>query len=249
MPTASTTQGRYADTGSPLPPVEKVVVINVEEKISVTSAPGVPQQRDGGMVDHAVRYADERHWDVLPGTWLEYVDGVTRCSCALPACDAPGAHATRTNWVGHATGSATSARRMWAKEPRACVLLPTGRTFDIIEVSETAGCLALARMERMDTNLGPVASTPLGRMYFFVLAGNAPKVPALVRQHGWSPEAIDLIARGEGEYVPAPPTRIGVRGSVQWVRRPTDANRWLPDADELMPQLAYACGQESRFRR
>ncbi|WP_461297297.1 bifunctional DNA primase/polymerase [Streptomyces harbinensis] len=223
-------------------------MINVEEKISVTSAPGVPQQRSGSMLDHAVQYADERHWDVLPGTWLEYTDGVTRCSCDLDVCDAPGAHATRPNWVGHATGSATSARRMWAKEPRASVLLPTGRTFDVLEVSEAAGCLALARMERMGTGLGPVAATPLGRMYFFVLPGGAAKVPDLVRQQGWSPELIDLVVRGEGTYVPAPPTRIGTRGSVHWVRRPTEANRWLPDVDELTPHLAYACGQERRNR-
>jgi len=31
---------------------------------------------------------------------------------------------------------------------------------------------------------------------------------------------------------------------VQWARRPTPANRWLPDAEELISALAYACGRD-----
>ncbi|NGO81825.1 DNA primase, partial [Streptomyces sp. YC504] len=27
---------------------------------------------------------------------------------------------------------------------------------------------------------------------------------------------------------------------------PTPANRWLPDAEELISALAYACGREAR---
>lgn len=194
-------------------------------------------------MDHAVRYAEERHWDVLPGAWLEVRDGALWCSCASPSCDAPGAHPRTPGWAAQATGSATVARRVWAKEPRSSVLLPTGRTFDVLDVPETAGCLALARMERMGTTLGPVISTPAGRMLFFVLPGAAVKAPVLVGQLGWA--AIDLVTRGEGDFVPAPPTRVGARGSVHWVRKPTSANRWLPDADELLPALAYACGQEA----
>jgi len=36
---------------------------------------------------------------------------------------------------------------------KASILLPTGRTFDAIEVAETAGFLALARMERMEIRI------------------------------------------------------------------------------------------------
>ncbi|MHC3394849.1 bifunctional DNA primase/polymerase, partial [Streptomyces lavendulocolor] len=78
------------------------------------------------------------------------------------------------------------------------------------------------------------------RMMFFVLPGAAATVPALVRKLGWSPSGIDLVARGEGRYVAAPPTRVGGHGAVQWARRPTPAHRWLPAVEELICPLAYA---------
>ncbi|GGZ94939.1 bifunctional DNA primase/polymerase [Streptomyces echinoruber] len=204
----------------------------------------VPHQRGASLLEAAVRYAEERHWDVFPGTWLEAVDGVQRCSCGDAACAAPGAHAAHADWAAQATGSATVARRMWQKQPAASILLPTGRTFDVLSVPETAGFLALARMERMGLTPGPVTSTPDRRMQFFVLPQGAAKVPGLLRGLGWSPASLDLVALGEGAYVAAPPTRVGTRGAVQWACRPTPANRWLPDVEELIPPLAYACGRD-----
>lgn len=228
----------------------------VEESIGVTSGvtaipstASVPDQRGESLLDHAVRYAEERHWDVFPGTWLNSVDGVPRCSCGEPDCRAPGAHPAGRSWAAEASGSASAVRRMWAERPAASVLLPTGRTFDAVDVPETAGCLALARMERMSLTLGPVTGTPDGRMLFFVLPGGAVKVPDLVRKLGWTPGALDLTAHGEGGWLAAPPSRVGGRGSVQWARRPTAANRWLPDADEILPPLAYACGREAAAAR
>ncbi|MGW7285634.1 bifunctional DNA primase/polymerase [Streptomyces sp. NPDC054847] len=217
--------------------------------MAVTEAARIPQQRGEKLLDSAVRYADERHWDVFPGTWLEAVEGGQRCSCGDLRCPLPGAHAGRPDWANQATGSATAARRMWTKQPTASILLPTGRTFDAIEVSDSAGFLALARMERMDLPLGPVTCTPDRRMLFFVLPGAALKAPELIRNLGWLPSSLDLVTRGEGHYVAAPPTRIGGHGAVQWARRPTPANRWLPDAEELISPLAYACGREAASGR
>ncbi|MDV9190209.1 bifunctional DNA primase/polymerase [Streptomyces sp. SR27] len=217
--------------------------------MGVTEAAQIPQQRGEQLLDSAVRYAEERHWDVFPGTWLEAVEGRERCSCGAEACAVPGAHAVRPDWSTQATGSGVGARRMWSKQPKASILLPTGRTFDAIEVPESAGFLALARMERMELTLGPVTCTPDRRMYFFVLPGAATKVPDMVRKLGWVPASIDLTTRGEGHYVAAPPTRVGGCGAVQWARRPTPANRWLPDAEELISALAYACGREAAEAR
>nr|WP_206315761.1 bifunctional DNA primase/polymerase [Streptomyces sp. C1-2] len=196
------------------------------------------------MREAAVRYAEERHWDVVPGTWLDVVDGVQRCSCEDPVCPEPGAHPAREDWAAQATGSATVARRLWSRQPTASILLPTGRTFDAVEVPESAGFLALARMERMELTLGPVTLSPDRRMRFFVLPGGAAKLPELVRKLGWSPAALDLTGLGEGAYVAAPPSRLGSRGAVQWACRPTAVNRWLPDAEEMVPSLAYACGRD-----
>ena len=216
----------------------------MEETIAGPEAAHIPKQRGDSLLEAAVRYAEERHWDVFPGTWLEAVDGMHRCSCGQSACPVPGAHPARDDWATQATGSATAARRLWSKHPTASILLPTGRTFDAIDVAETAGFLALARMERMELTLGPVTLTPDRRMRFFVLPGASVKVPDLVRKLGWQPDSLDLVALGEGAYVAAPPTRYGARGAVQWVRQPTAANRWLPDAEGLISALAYACGRD-----
>ncbi|MFG3308455.1 bifunctional DNA primase/polymerase [Streptomyces wuyuanensis] len=221
----------------------------IEGSIGLTEAAQIPAQRGTQLLDSAVRYVEERHWDVFPGTWLEAVEGAERCSCGAPACDAPGAHAARPDWSGQATGSAAAARRLWGRHPAASILLPTGRTFDALEVPESAGFLALARMERMGAALGPVACAPNRRMLFLVLPGAAVKLTDLVRGLGWMPSSLDLVARGDGQYVAAPPTRVGGQGAVQWVRKPTHVNRWLPDAEELISPLAYACGREAADER
>lgn len=219
----------------------------------VTQPPAVasealPRQREGSPLDHAVRYAEDRCWDVFPGAWLETVGGLPRCACGDAGCELPGAHPLGSRPPGAAEGAA-AVRRMWERHPGAAVLLATGRAFDALDVPDTAGCLALARMERLGLPLGPVTCTPDGRMAFFVLPGAAAKVPDRVRRLGWSPGALDLAVRGEGDWVAAPPTRLGGRGSVQWARRPTSANRWLPDVEELLPPLAYACGREAAASR
>lgn len=218
------------------------------DRVADQTAPGdrIPVQRVASPLDSAVRYTEERHWEVFPGTWLVASEGAETCSCGRSDCPAPGAHPAHPDWPGQATGSASAARRMWGEFPKASVLLPTGRAFDVLEVSDSAGFLALARMDRMEMRSGPVACTPDRRMLFFVLPGGAAKYPGLVRALGWSPAALDLVPRGQGGYVAAPPTRIGGMGAVQWARKPTAANRWLPDADEMISPLAYACGQETR---
>ncbi|GAA3060661.1 bifunctional DNA primase/polymerase [Streptomyces glomeratus] len=216
----------------------------VEETIAGPEAAHIPKQRGDSLLEAAVRYIEERHWEVFPGTWLEAVDGMHRCSCGQPTCPTPGAHPAREDWATQATGSATVARRLWSKQPTASILMPTGRTFDAVDVPETAGFLALARMERMELTLGPATLTPDRRMQFFVLPGGSAKVSDLVRNLGWSPSSLDLVTLGEGGYVAAPPTRYGSRGAVQWACRPTPANRWLPDAEELISPLAYACGRD-----
>ncbi|MGW3498846.1 bifunctional DNA primase/polymerase [Streptomyces sp. NPDC001020] len=216
----------------------------MEETIAGPATAHIPKRRGDSIPEAAVRYVEERHWDVFPGTWLEVADGTQHCSCGEPACPAPGAHPAHGDWATQATGSATVARGLWSERPTASILLPVGRTFDAIDVPETAGLLALARMERMGLTLGPVILAPDRRMQFFVLPGAAAKVPHLLRQLGWPPSSLDLVALGEGTYVAAPPTRYGSRGAAQWVCRPTSENRWLPDAEALISSLAYACARD-----
>ncbi|MEV6956210.1 bifunctional DNA primase/polymerase [Streptomyces sp. NPDC051183] len=217
--------------------------------MAVTETAPIPKPRGERLLDHAVRYTEERHWDVFAGTWLESSEGREKCSCGAQDCAAPGAHPTVKDWAAQASGSAVQVRRLWGKHPTASILLPTGRTFDALDVPDSAGFLALARLQRMQRALGPVTVTPDHRMKFFVLPGAGAKVADLLRKIGWQPSQLDLAARGEGEYVAAPPTRYGGRGSVQWAQPPTAANRWLPDVEELIDALAYACGREAAAER
>ncbi|URM90968.1 bifunctional DNA primase/polymerase [Streptomyces sp. MRC013] len=221
----------------------------VEETMGAGEAARVPGRRGGPPRDSAVRYAVERHWDVFPGTWPEVVGGRELCSCGDSACASPGAHPLHEDWEARATGGPASVRRLWDGHPEASVLLPTGRTFDVLDVPESAGFLALTRMERTGVPLGPVSCGPDRRMAFFVLPGAAARAAGLIRGLGWSPSGIDLVAKGRGGYVVAPPSRVAGQGAVQWVRHPTPANRWLPGVEELIGALAYACGRDAATGR
>ncbi|MFE9424535.1 bifunctional DNA primase/polymerase [Kitasatospora sp. NPDC006697] len=218
--------------------------------------PGAPRQGSDGkpvppLLIEAVRYAEERHWEVVPGTHLVDGDGPPRCSCQVPGCPAPGAHPASPDWQRRASAGPGVVRRWWTEQPEAAILLPTGRSFDALDVPERAGCLALARMERMELQLGPVLEAPAPpgqrgrRLIFLVLPGTLVKLPELLRRLGWAPGRLDLLGRGDGDFIVAPPSRIGPYGLTQWARPPSALNRWLPDATELINPLAYACGREA----
>ncbi|MFJ6385163.1 bifunctional DNA primase/polymerase [Kitasatospora sp. NPDC092039] len=208
------------------------------------------------LLVEAVGYAEACHWEVAPGAWLiDDGDGGVRCSCDDRRCTLPGAHPLDPDWTRRASAGPGAVRAWWTTQPQASVLLPTGRSFDVLDVPETAGCLALARMERMDLQLGPVVVQPAApgrigrRLHFLVLPGIAARLPELLRRLGWPPGRLDLVARGEGDWTVAPPSRIGSLGYAQWARSPSAFNRWLPDAAELISPLAYACGREAPSAR
>lgn len=215
----------------------------VEETVSATGPLTATAPPDDELLEAAVACARERLWDVHPGSWTVEGGG---CSCAAAdSCPAPGGHPVRPDWQARATAVPEAVRQLWERQPRASILLPTGRTFDVLDVPEAAGCLALARLERMRLPLGPVARTPYRRMLFFVLPGTAAAVPDLARGMGWRPSSLDLMAWGEGDFVVAPPSRQGLLGPARWVRPPADDNRWLPEAEEIAGPLAYACARDA----
>lgn len=219
----------------------------MEETVSATGTSLPAPSRGGEPIEAAVAYARERLWDVHPGAWTR---DNGHCSCAAGGdCPAPGAHPAHPGWAEHATSNPDTVRQLWERQPRASILLPTGRTFDVLDVPEAAGCLALARMQRLRLPLGPVACTPYRRLLFFVLPGTAADVHDLARRMGWRPSSLDLMARGEGDFVVAPPTRQGTQGSAHWILPPTADNRWLPEAGEIAGPVAYACARDAASPR
>ncbi|MFJ2776535.1 MULTISPECIES: bifunctional DNA primase/polymerase [unclassified Kitasatospora] len=218
----------------------------------------IPDSPDQGLnagppqlLTEAVGHAENRHWEITPGTWLVDGDGPADCSCGDPRCALPGAHPVDADWARRASAGPGAVRHWWTDRPKASILLPTGRSFDVLDVPEVAGCLALARMERMNLQLGPVIAVPAApgrvgrRLHFLALPGVAARLPELLRRLGWPPGRLDLVARGEGDWTVAPPSRVGPAGFAQWARPPSAANRWLPDGAELISPLAYACGREA----
>jgi hypothetical protein len=183
-------------------------------------------------------YAGLWGWAVAPGARASA--GV--CSCGDSTCAVPGAHPldfAREVPPGATPGMAADT---WVEVPGASILLPVGRTFDVLDVPEAAGRPALMRMERMGLPLGPVTVTPTDRTQFFVAPGAAAGLPRLLYRMGWDDADLDLQALGRGAYITAPPSDLGGRGPVRWLRPPVpDTAATPPQAHLLLGTLAYIC--------
>ncbi|MFI1465897.1 bifunctional DNA primase/polymerase [Streptomyces wuyuanensis] len=177
-------------------------------------------------------------WDVAPGARA----AAGRCSCGDAGCPAPGAHPLEFAPEVPAGATLDEVAKAWAEVPGASILLPVGRTFDVLEVSEAAGRRALVRLERMGVPLGPVSATPTGRAQFFVAPGAAPELPHLLYRMGWDDAGLDLRCLGAGHYVTAPPSDHAGLGPSRWLRPPAlGSSETPPQARLLLGTLAYIC--------
>jgi hypothetical protein len=193
----------------------------------------------------AVRYGRTQCWDVVPATYLVFEGGRLVCSCGWN-CGSPGAHPATKDWQTRATADPDTIASWWEETPRAGIVLPAGRRFDVIDVPEPAGCLALARLERAGTGTGPVLATASRRLRFLVLPSGREKLPPTLRRLGWNTRDLDLRYLGSGDYVLAPPSAEGTAGGVYWARPPAE-DRWsLPSARQLLAEIAYACRRAAR---
>ncbi|MFD3803711.1 bifunctional DNA primase/polymerase [Streptomyces sp. NPDC058611] len=179
-------------------------------------------------------------WDAVPGARAAAPG--RDCSCGDARCTAPGAHPLALAPAVPAGATLHEVAEAWGDYPGAAVLLPVGRSFDVIEVSEETGRRALVRLERMGLPLGPVTATPDGRAQFFVAPGAAAGLPQLLYRMGWDDADLDLRALGQGAFVTAPPSDRGGLGPVGWLRPPAlDSAGNPPQARLLLGTLAYIC--------
>ncbi|MFE9664699.1 bifunctional DNA primase/polymerase [Streptomyces sp. NPDC005955] len=187
-------------------------------------------------------------WDVVPGA--RATGGC--CSCGRTGadgrgrCGARGAHPLEGAPVIPAGSTLDEVARAWARFPGATVMLPVGRSFDVLEVGATAGRRALVRLERMGLPLGPVTLTPDHRAQFLVAPGAAEGLPRLLYRMGWDGAALDLRALGPGDHVTAPPSDRGGLGPVRWLRAPGLDPARPPQAHLLLGTLAYAAHRSDR---
>ncbi|MEU5433073.1 bifunctional DNA primase/polymerase [Streptomyces sp. NPDC020719] len=195
--------------------------------------PGPRRRGRATEVTAVAEYTGLWGWDVAPGA--RELSG--ECSCGAPACPEPGAHPLGFAPEIPAGATLDEVGKAWAECPGATVLLPVGRTFDILDVAAPAGRRALVRLERMGLPLGPVSTTPAGRTHFFVAPGAAAQLPRLLYRMGWDDADLDLVCPGPGAYVPAPPS-----AEVRWLRPPSlDTAIRPPEARLLLGTLAYIC--------
>lgn len=209
-------------------------------------APGARRRTRDCARSLVAQYTGCFGWAVSPGARVPRGGGP--CDCGDAGCPAPGAHPLAHAEEIPAGAGAEQAAAAWAATPHASVLLPAGRTFDVLDVAEAAGCRAMLRLERMGLRLGPVLGTPTGRALLFVAPGAAEELPRLLYRMGWDGAALDLRCLGAGAYVAAPPSDLAGLGPVRWLRPPS-ADRQPPEARLLLGTLAYVCHRHGMLVR
>ena len=202
----------------------------------------------------ALRYA-ALGWPVCPGEFPPTAtqrssDRQRACSCDRIGCPAPGAHPVSPAWQSVASSDAEVIASWWLATPTANVILVTGRTFDVLDVSASVGMTALARMERSGLRPGPVAMST-GRAQFFVRSRGAPED----ENEWWSchldcePETIADVTglrwHCRDSYVLAPPSVTGTGAACRWLRDPRTHE--LPDGLLLLEILSDSCEEASSW--
>ncbi|MDT0341155.1 bifunctional DNA primase/polymerase [Streptomyces litchfieldiae] len=205
-----------------------------------------PGRHGRGPISTAVaEYTGLWGWEVVPGARVRRSavhPGRIECSCGRRDCPAPGAHPLAPDLAIPAGTTLERALRAWERTPDASVLLPTGHSFDVLEVPAPAARRALPRLERMGLPPGPVALAPHGRAWFLVAPGAAAELPGLLYRMGWDGALLDLRALGAGRHITAPPSDHAGRGPVRWLRAPDlESAAAPPRARLLLGTLAYAC--------
>jgi hypothetical protein len=172
------------------------------------------------------------------------------CSCDRVGCPAPGAHPLSPAWSLQATCDETVVGSWWSERPQANIILVTGRSFDVLDVPEPAGLVALTQLERSGIKPGPVAVSGPDRVLFFV----ASRAALLEEDEWWSchldcePETVPAISglrwHCKGSYVVAPPSRLSNGTTARWIAEPGPEP--LPDAVRMLEVLADACEEIAR---
>ena len=135
-------------------------------------------------------------------------------------------------------------RRRWPLERDAegLLWLPVGARFDIVEVPEEAGRLALRRLigyGQAALAPGPVALAGADRCCFFVAPGARDDLPELLDWLDWGGIDLGLRARGAGD-------RIRVPAPDRWLHDPLAVP---PEVIALLATIAESCSRYALTHR
>lgn len=155
-------------------------------------------------------------WPVTPGACLR----ANRFDCGRVGCPTTGCHPAVEAWQQAATRDRQRINRWWRDTPHS-VLLPTGVSFDVLDVPAPLAILVTRSGRWSGPVRGPVATTPTGRWLFLIGPGE-PLLPELVGR--W-----EVVLHSRGSWVPAPPTQLP-EGTVRWSVSPAETGGRLPDS-------------------
>jgi bifunctional DNA primase/polymerase-like protein len=170
-----------------------------------------------GMAEHG--------WPLLPGTywqsdrWTGIPDAPQTGPCAATA------------GISEATSDVATVEAWWSERPYS-VLLATGLTVDVLEVSALVGRRVCTQLREVGMVV-PVAATPTGRWWFAMQAGEALR-PELASRP-------DVALHGRGAWVAAPPSE-GPQGVVHWRVPPMTCDWQLPAASDLQVAVLEVVG-------
>ena len=133
------------------------------------------------------------------------------------------------DWAAKATTDVGQIAEWWSGLPYS-ILLPTGLTFDVIEVPASIGRRATAALRAVGVPV-PIAATPTGEWLFPVLPGE-PLRPDLAGRPG-------MVLHGRGSFLAAPPSTFP-QGSIHWRVRPAACGWRLPDPYSVQDAMAEA---------
>jgi hypothetical protein len=130
----------------------------------------------------------------------------------------------------------------WSRLPDAPILAACGVAFDVIEADVASARGALARLDRLGVQVGPVTVGP-ARIGFLVRAGSAAALsPLIVPRPGLVLTGPVLIGAGSHFELPRgvhPVTpRAGITADRCWLRVPDTARPSLPAAHVIFGSLA-----------
>ncbi len=179
--------------------------------MTITPPPVTTPVRPLVLLNSAAAYA-RRGWPVIP-VWWPTGD---RCACPEGAdCERPAKHPIgplAPRGLHDATTDPTVVRAWWGRYPTANIGLPTGLTFDVIDIDGAEGLTSIVEMDRAGyppTILG-IAETgrDVGWHLYVPPSGDGNRTKF----------APGLDYRGRGGYVVAPPS-LHISGlRYQWCR-------------------------------
>ncbi len=134
---------------------------------------------------------------VFPCHWPAVAGLPGGCSCGRGDCGSPAKHPITTCGYLDASSDPERVVRWWRRWPHANIGVPTGATFDVVDIDGPTGRAALRSLLGRDEFMpGPVVRTGRGSHYLVVATGHGCRVGLL--------PGVDY--RGHGGYVIAPPS-------------------------------------------